>query len=100
MDIFTAEAQGPGAIGVRLFGGLNAACAHDIALGKGEVDVVGAEVGKEFRIGVVLMAIPLSVPKNADLGEPLGAHDEVAFVSTSGNGERKLVVKRELEANH
>ena len=98
--IFAAEAQRPGAIGVGLFGSLDAAGAHNITLGKGEVDVVGAEVGKEFCIGVVLMAVPRAVPKNAHLGEPLGAHDEVALVSISGNGEGELVVKRELKAHH
>ena len=48
---------------------------------------------------MVLMAVPRAVPKDANLGKPLGAHDEVALVSVSGNGERKFVVKGEMEAN-
>src|ERR1700689_3678968 len=45
------------------------------------------------------MAVPLVVPKNADLGEPLRAHEEVPLVSGSGDGEREFVVEGEREAN-
>src|SRR6202034_2654003 len=99
VNIFAAKAEGGGAIGVGLLACLDAAGAHDVTLGKREVNVVGTKIGKEFCVGVVLMAIPRAMPQHAHLGEPLRSHDEIPLVSVSGNRQRKFVVKGDVEAN-
>ena len=100
MNIFAAKAERLGVIGVVLLARLDAAGADDITLGKPEVDVVSAEVGKELGVIVILMTVPRAVPKDADLGKPLGPHDEISLISGSGSGEWELVVKGDVEANH
>ena len=43
------------------------------------------------------MAVPLTVPEDSHLREPLTSHQEIALVSVSRNRLRKLVMKRHVE---
>src|SRR5271156_2665278 len=45
------------------------------------------------------MAVPRSMPKDADFGKPLGAHDEVSLITASGDGDGEFIVKGDVEAN-
>ena len=45
-----------------------------------------------LRVGALL-------PEDAYLGEPLAAHDEVAFPAVAGDGDRELVVKGDVKAD-
>src|ERR1700679_3194900 len=100
MDILAADTARAGSVRVDLRAGLDAAGADNVTLRQREVHVVGPKIRKEFCVCVILMAIPLIVPKDANFRKPLSAHDEVPLVSTSRNGEGELVMEGQLKANY
>ena len=97
VDVFAAEGQGLGAVFVNGFGKLHPAGAHDFVLRQGELYIEGAEVGKEFCVGMELMTVPRPLPPDADLGEPLRSHHEIVAVAGAGEDLPKLVVERDPE---
>ena len=45
------------------------------------------------------MAVPRSVPEDADFGKPLASHDEVALVTVACDREWELVVEGEVKGD-
>ncbi len=103
-DVFAVKAEGLGGLlsgdyWVDDFAGGDSAGADDVAAGKGEGDVEGGEVGEELGGGVVLMAVPGSVPEDSRFRIPLASHDEVAFVSVACDREGKSIVEGHVEGD-
>ena len=93
------EAEGLGSVGVDEFVDGDPGGSDDVAAREGEADVEGGEVGEELGGGVVLVAVPGTMPEDAGLGVPLASHDEVALVAVAGDGEREQVVEGEVEGD-
>ena len=84
VDVFSVEGDGFGSISVVAVAGLYAGCTDDVVLGRRDPDVIGAEVGEEFRHGMKLMAVPCAVPPHPDLGKPLSGQQEACVCSLCG----------------
>ena len=63
----------------------------------GELHVVDAEVGEELGGVVILVAVPGSVPPDADFRKPLAAEQEIALPSGAGLGFGKFGLEGDLE---
>ncbi|GBD94426.1 hypothetical protein BMS3Abin05_02033 [bacterium BMS3Abin05] len=59
-------------------------CTHFEILWDKNRHIINTKIGKEFRCGVVLVAIPFAIFINADLGEPLSNHEEISIVARPG----------------
>src|ERR1700733_1971546 len=99
MNIFSVKTKRLGSVGVDLLCGLNPARPHDVLPGEGEIDIVDAEIGEEFRIRVVLMAVPRAMPEDTYLRKPLAAHDEIALISVARHGEGEFVMKGDVKTH-
>lgn len=77
---------------------LQAGGAENIVFRHGHANVIHAVVGKEFGIGVELMAVPLAIDINADLGEPL-ANEEIFFFRAGARKRRLRQLGGEINAN-
>ena len=69
----------------------------DVLFGDGDLDPVGAEIGEELGIGVILVAIPRAVLEDADLGEPLPDHVELPEIPRTGEHLGQAGRERDLE---
>ena len=98
-DVFAVEVECLCVVGVDRLAGRNAARSDGVTAREGEGDIECCEVREELCSGVVLVAVPGSVPEDAGLGIPLAAHNEVAFVTVASDGEGELVVEGEVEGD-
>src|SRR5580658_6658910 len=81
VNVVAVIGVGAGVVWIILLVDLHSAGADDLVLRHRELYVVDAEVGEEFRHGVILMAVPGSVPPYAHFREPLAAQHEVTLPS-------------------
>src|SRR6516225_8274842 len=99
VDVLAGETEGLRSVRVGLIARGDATGTDDVVARDGESDVVGPEVREELRGCVVLVAVPGTVPEDADLGEPLSTHDEVALVAVARNREWKFIVEGEVKGD-
>ena len=74
-----------------------ATCAYNFILRKRDLHVERAEIGKEFRGVVKLMAIPGAFPPDANFRKPLADHVKIAQVSSSRDDFGQLIIEGDLE---
>ena len=73
VDVVAVIGNGLRVVGVILLADLDSAGTDNLVLWDGQLHIVDAKVGEELGCGVVLVAVPRSVPPDPDLGKPLSA---------------------------
>src|SRR5256885_10353954 len=110
---FVARADGPGkivdviavirnrfrVIGVIHAADFDSAAANHLVFWNGQLYVVDAKIGEEFRGVVILMTIPRSMPPHPYFGEPLATQKKVTLPSGTRLGFWKLCDEGDLELN-
>ena len=71
--------HGLGAVGIVGAADFHSARTDDFVLRNGELYIVDAEVGEEFGGVVILVAVPGSMPADADFRKPLSAEEKIAL---------------------
>ena len=97
MNVFGVDRERLRAVGIIRRSEEIAACAYDFVLRKRDIHVERAEIGKEFRGVVELMAIPRAFPPHANFRKPLADHVKIAQVSSSRDNFGHLVAEGDLE---
>ena len=97
VDILGVEGDGLGAVAVVALTGLYASRADDVVLRQRDLHVIGAEVGEELGHGVELVAVPCSMPPDADFGKPLSGEQEGALVAGAGDDLGELGAELDSE---
>ena len=101
VDVVAVIGQGLGVVRIADFSlDQHAAGADDFILRHRELHVVDAEVGEELGGGVILVAIPGSVPPDAYFRKPLAAKHEIALPSGARLRLGKLVWKAILNCTY
>ena len=97
VNVIAVIGEGLGVVGVVFLVDQDSARTDNFILRDRKLHVVDAEVGEEFGRGVILMAVPRSIPPDADLGKPLSAEYEITLPARSGLRFGKLGLKCNLE---
>ena len=97
VNIFGMKSYRLGAVSIIVVADLHSSRADDIILRQRNLHVIGAEVGEELGHGMELVAIPLPVPPQADLGKPLSGEQESALITGARDHLGKGCFELDLE---